>query len=129
MNAFAVAIVPLLVLPIIAACLRGFLTNWEFMWVMALAMFSGCKWLVYRRAFPYAADHSLGRSLEFLLAWPGMDAARFLSKATDVRNPGIKEWIAAISKCVIGGLLTWQLSRRFMPAFPLVAGWVGMIGL
>src|SRR5262245_46430793 len=45
---------------------------WAFMWLLAVAISTGLKWLTWRLAPPSRAP--LGRHLGYLLAWPGLDA-------------------------------------------------------
>jgi hypothetical protein len=121
--------VPLLAFSAVAILVRNFLPAWVFMWVIALALFAGSKWLVYCDEVEKAAVRSVRRSLGFLLGWPGMDARRFLSNDGVTAKPGRKEWIAAIFKTLAGVLIVWRASRVAMPQFPMIAGWIGMTGL
>src|SRR5204862_5968098 len=73
--------VPMICLPAAALMLRGRMPAWVFMWLMALGIFAGCKWVTWRRAREGGLKGSLGRLVGYLLAWPGMDAAAFLSGA------------------------------------------------
>jgi Membrane bound O-acyl transferase family len=103
-----------------------FIPAWAFMWVMAFALYGGCKWLTYRQA-PIASD-ARSRALGYLAAWPGMDAMAFFSGSSRVSRPSASEWIAAVSKTIFGVVLTWVVARTAWPAHPLLTGWIGMVG-
>jgi alginate O-acetyltransferase complex protein AlgI len=68
------------------------------------------------------------RHAGYLLAWPGLDAATFLG-ARVVAAPAPREWAGAIIKSVVGIVLFWGVARWVPAAAPLLAGWVGMIGI
>lgn len=119
---------PLLVLPAVAIALRPLLLPWVFMWVLAAAIFFGCKWQSWwqSRKIPGA---TIGRSVGYLLAWPGMDAAVFLDSSRRAPRPEVKEWIWAVAKTSFGMLLLWGVVPRVLPPNPLLAGWAGMVGI
>jgi predicted DCC family thiol-disulfide oxidoreductase YuxK len=50
---------PLLILPLLALVFRNRLAAWVFMWVMAGALYSGCKWLTFRQATRLGANPRL----------------------------------------------------------------------
>lgn len=66
-----------------AFALRESLPGWVFMWVMAFALWAGCKWLVLWREINRHGLPDFWKTLVFLLLWPGMDAHRFLRGTTD----------------------------------------------
>jgi hypothetical protein len=71
---------PLLV-PVSAAAVIGkHFAPWAYMWMLALAMFFGCKWLCLRREGANGTTTSLNRKAAFSFGWVGMDAAAFLKK-------------------------------------------------
>src|SRR5207249_3371874 len=106
-----------------------------FMWLLTSAIFLGCKWLTFRRAWADGVRCSWRRALGYLLLWPGMDARAFLSgcgKApTSRRTPrfGVRQLAAALGNTALGGTLMWGAARFAIAIHPLVAGWVGMLGL
>src|SRR5689334_20639691 len=51
--------------------------RWVLMWSFAYAVYLSCKWLTWRRTPVEGAP--LWKHAAYLLAWPGMDAAAFLS--------------------------------------------------
>jgi hypothetical protein len=103
--------------------------RWAFMWAMAFAIYGSCKWLTYQVVRSRLHVNACSRSVGYLLAWPGMDAAAFLSSRGVVPQPAAAEWIAAALKTLFGATLTWVIARTALPEHPLLAGWVGMVGL
>lgn len=118
---------PLIVLPAAAIAGRESLPAWAFMWLLAVAIFAGCKWETLWRARSGRTSVRTARALGYLFAWPGMDAQAFFERtATDARIRG-REWIWAAMKTMCGAALLWGVARRIH--IPLLAGWVGMLGL
>jgi hypothetical protein len=106
--------------------LRGELPAWGLMWVLAFAIYFGCKWATLFRARACVST-TLGRSIAYLLAWPGMDARAFLSSARAGRRPATHEWIEAAVKTALAlGALT-ILAVKPPALHPLLLGWLGMI--
>jgi hypothetical protein len=93
------------------------------MWLMSFSLFAGCKWLTWWSARPA----SFGRSVAYLLLWPGMDAEVFLDQSRHPKRPSWAEWAFALVKTVIGVALIWLVAHRFTNL--LVLGWIGMLGL
>lgn len=120
--------IPLLVLPAATIGARPFLQPWIFMWILAAAIFFGCKWQAWWE-WRSISCVSIGRSIGFLFAWPGMDAAAFLSPEKHPQRPASREWIAAITKTILGALLIWVAVPRVPRGSDLLAGWMGMLGL
>lgn len=120
---------PLVVLPVIALYFRTQLAPWVFMWVMALALYAGCKWLTYREAVNRGIAPTPLRALGYLLAWPGMDAVTFLDAKTVPTKPRGMEWVLALVKIILGAILLGLVTRLAFPAHPILCGWVGMTGI
>jgi len=120
---------PLLILPVVALLLASWMPRWGFMWAMAFALYAGCKWLTYREARVRGGAPSRPRALGYLLAWPGMDATAFLYGTDRPARPRPSEWMVAALKTAFGAGLTWVIARTALPANPLLAGWLGMVGL
>ncbi|HEU5395540.1 MAG TPA: MBOAT family protein, partial [Verrucomicrobiae bacterium] len=108
---------------------RGRLVSWAFMWLMALAIFAGCKWLTFRMATFPAREFGWQRKLGFWLAWPGMNAAEFLGERRAEKRPSPHEWRLAAGKIILGSALLWVGARLWLPAHPVGAGWTGMVGI
>jgi len=128
-NLRTVGIVPLMVLPVVALLLAPWMVRWVFMWAMAFALYAGCKWLTYWEARTRGVTPGAWRALGCLLAWPGMDAKAFLRAVDRVVKPRQAEWIFAALKTLLGATLTWAVARTAVPDHPLLAGWLGMVGL
>lgn len=98
------------------------------MWALSAAIFFGLKWLTWWEARG-GVVHSVGRSLAYLVAWPGMDAETFLDSRQAVEAPRLDEWLWAATKTAFGILLLWGLARRVPVQEALVRGWIGLFGL
>ncbi|HWC59736.1 MAG TPA: DCC1-like thiol-disulfide oxidoreductase family protein [Verrucomicrobiae bacterium] len=118
---------PLLILGIAAAVIGKQLPPWLYMWTLAFALFTGCKWLCFRVALKPGAKVGLGRKLGFLFGWIGMDAAGFFTKPAE--KPSAREFAFAAVKIFFGALLLWVATPRALAINPLLAGWTGMFGL
>lgn len=119
---------PLVVLPMLAATLGKNLPGWVWMWVMAVALFIGAKWLTISRLPLSTGGVSRHRLLLYFFLWPGMNPRAFCANGS-VPTPPIREWILAGAKTLFGAVLVWFGAPFFGARFPLVIGWVGMIGL
>jgi hypothetical protein len=100
---------------------------WLFMWAIAFAIYFSLKWFTWWRERSEVA-HTAARSAAYLLAWPGMDAAAFLS-STRPPKPESVQWVWALSKTGLGALLLWECARRVPATWPLLQGWIGLLGL
>lgn len=122
--------VALAVLPLVALGAKPFVSAWIFMWLLAAAIFFGCKWLTLGNAIQRVGRVSPFRSAAYLFAWPGMDAARFLSPHLTPRcsrSEMMKSAALAIVRILLGISLLFALARH--ASSPILAGWIGMIGL
>jgi len=122
-------ILPLIVFPAGALLLRSWLPPWMFMWALATAIYAGFKWLTYCHARERSVAIGRLRRIEYLLGWPGMDAAAFLSQTDGQRRPARSEWIAAALKTAFGAALLLRAAPAALPGHPLLAGWLAMAGL
>jgi predicted DCC family thiol-disulfide oxidoreductase YuxK len=118
----------LFVLPVLTLLTRSHVTPWIFMWLMAGAIFFGCKWLTFWRARQHV-DSSLARSLGYLFAWAGMDAASFLGSRLSRGNISLRtrRIFLTVTKILLGVLFIFALAR--LASNQLLAGWIGMIGI
>jgi len=123
------SIVPLIVLPAGAVLSRSWLPPWMFMWALAAAIYAGFKWLTYCHVRERGVAVGHLRTIGYLLAWPGMDAAAFLSQTDDQRRPGRSEWIAGALKTAFGAALFLRAAPAALPGRPMLAGWLAMAGL
>jgi Membrane bound O-acyl transferase family len=120
--------IPLIVLPAAVITARSYLVPWCFMWMLAAAIFFGCKWQTWWEYRSFAGA-TIGRSVGFLFGWPGMDATAFLDPKQHAQRPEAKEWFWAIVKTAFGALLLWGVARRIPASRELLTGWVGMLGI
>jgi predicted DCC family thiol-disulfide oxidoreductase YuxK len=128
-SLWPVGFLPLLILPISALLAASWMPRWGFMWAMACALYAGCKWLTYCEARARSGAPDRRRALGYLLAWPGMNATAFLYGTDRPVQPRPSEWMIAALKTVLGATLIWVVARIALPVSPLLAGWVGMVGL
>ena len=117
---------PTLVLPAaVVAFMPASAPPWVRMWVMAVAVFTGCKWLTLRQTPAPAV--SLGPRLGYLFLWPGLDAAAFLT-GTARSRPTHGEWLFATAKLLVGIILLWWVYPALDGQHWLVRGWAVMVG-
>jgi len=120
--------IPLVALPAMAVICRNLLPSWQFMWVLSFAVYFGLKWLTWWRV-RFVTVHPAWRSAAYLFGWPGMDANAFLDASRCVRQPEASSWFWAATNTTLGAVLLWVVARSFPEHYPLVRGWVGMVGL
>jgi hypothetical protein len=98
--------------------------RWAVMWLIAGGLFAGLKllsWITVRVTAP-AWKH-----FAYLLAWPGMDAAAFLTRPG--RKATTREWAFAIVKTAFG-LTFFVTAANLDSATPALAvGWLAMAGI
>ena len=98
------------------------------MWLLAFAIYVGCKWLTWRRT--PVPDAPPWRHAGYLLAWPGLDAGAFLGAARErARPPTASEWLFAAAKTAFGFGLVYAVTPMVPADRPYLVGWVGMIGI
>jgi len=97
------------------------------MWALSFTIFAGLKWMTWWNA--RAPAHSTGRSLAYLVAWPGMDAESFLDPMQRPGRPGLQEWHWAAFKTCIGVLFLWVVARQIPAEQSMIRGWIGLFGL
>jgi hypothetical protein len=119
----------LVTLPVVALLLAPWMPRWLFMCAMACAIYAGCKWLTYCAARTRHRSPDGLRAIGYLLAWPGMDAPAFLRATDRPAEPRQSEWMFATFKTLLGAMLIWVVARTAYPGRPLLAGWLGMVGL
>ena len=122
--------VPLALLPTLVMTLRAKLVPWIFMWMLAAAVFAGCKWQTWwdARAIMRSAKN-WKRAAAYLLLWPGMEAHDFFEVGAEKQHIRASEWFIGIGKTLSGMALVWAGARVIASGHPLLGGWMGMIGL
>jgi hypothetical protein len=101
------------------------LPAWAVMWIVSGTIFGACKWVTWR--YPGITQAPRARQAAYLLAWPGMDAEAFVG--TPARSPRPAEWIRAVAMTGIGLALFFGVAPLAGAGRPLLAGWIGMIGV
>jgi hypothetical protein len=115
------------VLSILALLAQNRVAPWIFMWLVAAAIFFGCKWLTFWRArmqLTTAQASSIGgnshfgpaRVLGYFFAWPGMDAVKFLAPRRRAQIPVSADILPAPS-----GILPDRSSFAHEGEGPLIA--------
>ena len=100
------------------------------MWLMTCAIFFGCKWLTLGNAIQRVGRVCPFRATAYLFAWPGMDAAGFLSPDVAPRRSRSTMMMSsalAIVRILLGTFLLFALARH--ASDQILAGWIGMIGM
>ncbi len=121
---------PLVLLPTLAILLGSKLEPWVFMWLLAFAIYAGCKWLTYRDALTEGVSAPARTRLIYLLLWPGMSLKEFAGPPPIAdRTAASMHLLAAISKTLFGAWLVWFGVHGVADEAWLLRGWVGMIGL
>jgi len=121
---------PIIVLPVAVFLFTpGEWPRWVFMWLLAFAIFLGCKWLTWRRT--PAPGARWWQHVGYMLAWPGLNAGAFLSpeRLPEKDRPSLREWSLALIKLVIGIVLFSAVAGRIAEEHAILSGWAGMIGL
>ncbi|PYX08716.1 MAG: hypothetical protein DMG88_09445 [Acidobacteria bacterium] len=116
---------PLVLLLASAFGVRNVLPTWGFMWILALGIFMGLKWVTWWRG----RTHPAWRSAAYLFAWPGMDAESFLDSSKRIPPVPLVAWFWAILETALGAISLWIVARALPASTPLLRGWVGMLGL
>jgi hypothetical protein len=102
--------------------------RWLLMWLLAFALYVGCKWLTWRRT--PVAGLPWWQHAGYLFAWPGLDARAFLRpRQRREHRLAAREWAFAGCKLFLGAAVFWGVSRLVPDRQELVRGWVGMVGL
>ena len=121
---------PVLALPAAAIGFRGeFPETWIFMWVLAFAIFLGCKWLTWSRARAEGCVMGIGRPLGYLFLSTDMNAKGFMANDRPVAKPASLEWLSASVKLLLGIFTLWELAPMIGEGHPVLASWVGMLGI
>ena len=118
---------PLACVPFGALVIRNVLPPWLFMWTLAIALYASLKWVSWWRS-PLRSRATKGRSIGYLIAWPGMDSESFLDDSLCVAPPAVRDWVWVCSKTALGAVLLWAVARRVPADAPLVRGWIGLVG-
>jgi len=121
--------IPLILLPAAVCFFRARLEPWQFMWLLSIAIFFGCKWETWYEARTSGSHAGTTRNLAYLFLWPGMDASAFLDENRRPNSAPPSEWLAATAKTIAGVALIWYAAHRSSASNSLAIGWIGMLGL
>jgi Membrane bound O-acyl transferase family len=121
--------IPLVALPLAVLTLRAVLPAWIFMWLLAVAIFTGFKWRTWWDLPVAKRSRNWRRTLAYLLLWPGMDADEFFERRIGERRIAPREWMAAAGKTLLGGALIWVAAGAIVSSHPMTAAWIAMVGL
>jgi alginate O-acetyltransferase complex protein AlgI len=100
--------------------------RWAFMWTLAGSIYVGCKWLTWRRTPTQGVPY--WKHAGYLLAWPGLDAAAFLT-GRSTNAPRRREWAFGAAKFAFGVVLFLGATKVGSLQQPYLVGWIGMIGI
>jgi hypothetical protein len=123
-----IAWLPLGIVPVVVIAQREEMSSWAFMWLLAIALDASLKWASWWRS-SLRLHASPWRSAGYLLAWPGMDTDSFLDSSRHPPPTRFSEWAWAVSKTIFGAALLWAVARRVPEHWPLLRGWIGMVGM
>jgi alginate O-acetyltransferase complex protein AlgI len=122
------ATAPLLLLPLAAASLCSDWPAWQLMWLFAISIYAGLKWLTFATC-PAVQTASVAGALAYLFLWPGMDVQAFLDPRSQPRRPRIAEVLLATLNLFLSAGLLFAAVPLLKPHSPLAAGWAGLVGM
>jgi hypothetical protein len=112
----------------LAAAWRG--PAWVLMWLIAFAIYAGCKWLTVWEPLPQGMAVPATTRLTYLLLWPGMSLEEFAGPPpVNERTSSLPQWFAPAAKTLAGAGLVWFAAPAIPVEAGMLRGWVGMIGL
>lgn len=121
---------PIVFLPLLTIAFRAKLFPWVFMWLLAVAIFAGCKWQTWWEARAAGrVPRNWKRNVAYFALWPGMDAREFFDDTARKHPIPPSEWLTAIAKTLAGIALIRVGAREISFGHPLLGGWIGMVGL
>lgn len=121
---------PLILLPSLMFALRAKLLPWVFMWLLAVAIFAGCKWQTWWELRSTARPRkNWRRDAAYLLLWPGMEVEEFFEDSAEKQRIQTMEWLVGIRNTLAGVVLIWIGARVIALGHALLGGWAGMIGM
>jgi predicted DCC family thiol-disulfide oxidoreductase YuxK len=120
----AVALMP----PVVAGLACWLRPPWVLMWSLAFGLGLGLKWLTWRDAVSRGARPTPRRVLAWFTLWPGMDAHAFFYNKP-IGRPELQEWCWTAASTTLGISMIWMTFPRLVTKHPMLAGWVGMLGI
>jgi alginate O-acetyltransferase complex protein AlgI len=98
------------------------------MWAVAIAIYGSLKWLTFATS-PAAQGSGLGMSAGYLILWTGMDAEAFFGGRQPTQPPRWGEWAWAAAQAGVGFWLLVAAAPTLIATYPIVAGWLAMVGV
>lgn len=108
-----------LALAMVAGLTRAVLEPWQFMWIMAAALWLGFKLMMLGRT------RNPVRPLLFLF-WPGMDPGPFQLPPVN-RRPHFAPFLQPVASVLLGACLVLVVIP--LTPFPLLQGWLGFAAM
>ncbi len=97
------------------------------MWALAVVVFVVCKLVTW---LPFAERMSARATAAYLFGWPGLNVSPFTRCERRARYAAQwSEWAWASGKTLFGTGLIWGMVRLVPHKSPLLAAWVGIVGL
>jgi predicted DCC family thiol-disulfide oxidoreductase YuxK len=119
----------LILLPVLTLAARPLFPAWVFMWLLAGSLYFGCKWLTWRRGLRQVGRVDRYISMGYLFGWVGMDAKSFLRPKLTNSKTTSSSWYLAVLKILSGVALIWLVTPCLIETRPVMAGWIGMLGV
>jgi hypothetical protein len=119
---------PIFVFPALAIFFTDRTAPWVFMWTLSFSIFAALRWMSWWQA-RLQIEHTVMRSVAYLMAWPGMDAEIFLDSGRRAEQPRVQQWVWASLTTALGAMLLWVVARRIPDEQSLLRGWIGLFGL
>lgn len=116
-------------LPILAGWFTWTYPAWVFMWAVAGAMGMGLKWITFRDAMRRHRPVAPPRIIIWFAGWIGLDGRAFFATHAKPERPGPHEWFGALTKLVLGAFFFRWVAPQLLITHPLIAGWLGMLGI
>jgi alginate O-acetyltransferase complex protein AlgI len=127
MTQFLVEWLPLVTATTLATVAAASLPDWARMWLIAISLYGGFKWLTWQRTRRRHSPTFL-QSLAYLVLYPGMNAVRFLA-GTKAERPSSGDWLRALRNVIAGAALVWLVAAWFTSWRPWTTAWIGMVGI
>ena len=110
-------------LPLAVPFVCADIAPWMLMWTMAAAL-----WFALKAFTLFEVGARPWRRTLAYLAWPGMDASEFFRPAASIKPPARVCFFTALN-IAVGMALIYVVARMGHTESPLLAGWLGMIGI
>ena len=126
---FWIAWLPLIVLPamVVGATWHG-VPRWGIMWGVSVTLYFSVKWLIWRSEARSAT--TIVRLIGWWIAWPGMDASRFLSlQSVPDQKPHRYDWWRGVFVIAAGCALLGAALGMVSQHWAFGGAWLGMFAI